>query len=166
MHLATRFVHQLTHLAKTLASGNFRSRVAQEDEAISDAEIETMFNADLCSHLAALPRAYLELVPPDLAELIRRAKAFHKVMDTRGAEQEAELAAAEIGFHPRHHVRLRLGPHTDKYLAVPTTMLCEYASKDLEARVERAQIRLAGCVVIDVFGNKVPTESQIWKSVS
>jgi hypothetical protein len=134
------------------------SRQAIHDDDPSEDDIESMFNAHVSSHLAAVPRAYLALVPPDLADLIREAKAFHEVMDTRGAENEAELARSEVGFCPRYHVKLRLGPNAGHYLAIPTKMRCDYGN-NIEAEVERAQIKRAGAIVVDVFGDRVRRES-------
>jgi hypothetical protein len=125
-----------------------------EDDALDDEDIEAMFNAHISTHLAALPRAYVALVPPDLADLIRQAKAFHALIDTRGAEQEAESAHADIGFYPRHHVRLRMGPNADQYMAIPTVLKCEYGD-GLDATVERLQIKREGAVVVDVFGHRI-----------
>jgi hypothetical protein len=117
-----------------------------------------MFNAQISNHLAALPRAYLALVPPDLADLIRQAKEFHQLMDTRGAEDEAKLACAEIGFSPRYHVMLRLGPNAGHFMAIPKQMRCDYGG-DLESQVERVQIKRAGAVVVDVFGERMRRNS-------
>ena len=133
-------------------------RQASQADGPSDDDIEALFNARISGHLAAVPRAYLALVPPDLADMIRAAKEFHQVMDTRGAEDEAELARSDVGFCPRHHVFLRLGPNAGHYLAIPTEMRCDYGN-NVEAGVEREQIRRAGGVVVDVFGGRFRRES-------
>jgi hypothetical protein len=125
-----------------------------EGEGPNDDVVDAMFDAYISTHLAALPRAYLAIVPPDLADLIRQAKDHHGLIDTRGAAQEAESAYAEIGFYPRHHVRLRMGPNADHYMAIPTVLKCEY-SDGLDAIVERVQIKREGGEVVDVFGHPI-----------
>lgn len=148
--LLFRFRARLTRLLR-------RDRTAPsgpEDDGPDDADIEAMFNAHISVQLAALPRAYLALVPPELADLIRRAKSYHALIDARGAEQEAEIAHAEIGFYPRHHVRLRMGPNADQYMAIPTALQCEYGD-GLDASIERIKIKREGAAVVDVFGHAV-----------
>ena len=140
-------------LTATLRGNLAESPIADDDGPNND-DIEAMFNAYISTHLAALPRAYVALVPPDLADIIRQAKAHHALIDTRGAEQEAESAHAEIGFYPRHHVRLRMGPNADQYMAIPTVLKCEYGD-GLDATVERIQIKREGAAVVDVFGHPI-----------
>ncbi|MBK5052838.1 hypothetical protein IQ289_31130 [Burkholderia sp. R-70006] len=137
-----------------LIRGDLHGHEIPQDDGPSDADVEAMFNAHVSAHLAALPRAYLALVPPDLADLIRQAKEFHVIMDARGEADEAQLALSEVGFHPRHHVKLRLGPYAGQYMAIPATVRCEYTVSP-DASVERVQIERAGGTVVDAFGNRV-----------
>ena len=154
----TNFVAQLLGRLRArltaLLRGDLAEQAIENDDAPDDEDIEAMFNAHICTHLAALPRAYAALVPPEMADLIRQAKAFHVLVDTRGAEQEAESAHAEIGFYPRHHVRLRMGPNAEQYMAIPTVLKCEYGD-GLDGNVERLQIKREGAVVVDVFGHRI-----------
>lgn len=153
INILSRVVARLGRAASKRLPGRRRTAI-QEEWSPDEDDIEVMFNAHISSHLAALPRAYLDLVPAELADLIRQAKSFHDDMDECGAEDESELAEAEIGVSPRHHIKLRLGPNAGQYMAIPTAMHCEYAGS-AEALNERASIRRVGGVVIDVFGNCV-----------
>jgi hypothetical protein len=142
----------LAHLRRRLLGSAPVDPVDDNDGLPSDEDIEGMFDSYISNQLAALPRAYLTLVPPEVALLIREAKAFHEVMDVNGAKQEASLARQELGFDPMYHVRLRLGPHAEHYMAIPTALRCEYGDVG-ESRAERLKIQQHGARVIDVFGN-------------